>query len=344
MSTYPFAVSANSNPSLEHVTLSYFRPDSPLPLVVRPAAKDMNLVAWASANKEALESYLVRNGAILFRRFNLSGVEEFERLIAEVSGTLLHYFHRPTPRHVRVGRNHSATEYPAHQRILPHNESSATHGWPMKLFFFAQQIAEKGGETPLADTRRIYEAISPEIRDCFVRKGLMYVHNCGGGFDLPWQEVFQTSSKAVVEDYCRKARMEFEWIGNDQFRTRQRCNAVERHPRTGENVWFNQAHLFHVSRLPTEVREWLLAAFGEHNLPRNVYFADGTRIDPAMLDEIVRVCEQQSIVFAWNEGDVLLLDNMLTAHGRKPFLGNRKIVVRVAEPHQRMAELSDAVR
>jgi alpha-ketoglutarate-dependent taurine dioxygenase len=342
MSTYPFKRRASNNLSSEQVTLSYFRPDSPLPLVVRPAKEDTDLVEWATANKDAIESYLLRNGAILFRKFRITGLEEFERLIGAVFGPLPDYSHRSTPRHVITGRVYSSTEHPAHQSIPLHNESSATRNWPLKLFFFAQQIAEKGGETPLADGRRIYEAISPDIRECFVRKGLMYVRNYGAGFDLPWQEVFQTGSKAVVEDYCRKARIEFEWIGEDQFRTRQRCNAVEQHPQTGEKVWFNQAHLFHVSRLPAEVRDWLLAAFGEHNLPRNVYFADGTRIEPAMLDEIMRVSEQQSIVFAWNEGDVLMVDNMLTAHGRKPYLGNRRVVVRIGEPHQTMAKSTHA--
>jgi len=344
MSTYPFGRAASYDPALQEITLSYLRPGSPLPLVVRPSIEGLDLIGWAAANTDFVESYLERNGAILFRGFGLSSVEQFERLIEAVSGPLLDYSYRSTPRHVANGRIYSSTEYPAHQSIPLHNENSYTRNWPMKLSFFAQQLADKGGETPIADSRKICQAIPPEIRDCFVRKGLMYVRNYGTGFDLPWQEVFQTSSKAVVEDYCRKAQMEFEWIGDDQFRTRQHCQAVERHPRTGEMVWFNQAHLFHVSRLPAEVREWLLAAYGEHNLPRNVYFADGSAIEPAMLDEIVRVCDEQSIVFPWHEGDVLMLDNMLTAHGRKPFVGKRKVVVGIAESHQTIAELSNAIR
>lgn len=344
MSTYPFERTANDRFALQQITLSYLRPDSPLPLVVRPAVKGIDLVDWAAANTGFIESYLLRNGAILFRDFGLTAVEEFERLIEAVCGPLLDYSHRSTPRHVTSGRIYSSTEYPAHQSIPLHNENSYTRNWPMKLSFFSMQVAEKGGETPIADCRKIYEAISPEIRECFVRKGLMYVRNYGTGLDLRWQEVFQTSSKAVVEDYCRKAGMEFEWIGDDQFRARQRCQVVERHPRTGEMVWFNQAHLFHVSRLPAEVREWLLAAFGEHNLPRNVYFADGSAIDPAMLDDIMRVCDEQSIVFPWKEGDVLMLDNMLTAHGRKPFVGKRKVVIGIAESNRTMAKLSNASR
>jgi alpha-ketoglutarate-dependent taurine dioxygenase len=331
MSTYLFERVANDPFAAQQITLSYLRPGSPLPLVIRPAVAGIDLVEWAAANTRFIESYLLRNGAILFRDFSLSAVEKFERLIEAVSGPLLDYSYRSTPRHVVSGRIYSSTEYPAHQTIPLHNENSYTRNWPMKLSFFSLQVAERGGETPLADSRKIYQAMPPEIRECFVRKGLMYVRNYGTGLDLPWQEVFQTTSKAVVEDYCRKGQIEFEWIGAEQIRTRQEGQAAEVHPRTGEPVWFNQAHLFHVSRLPLEVREWLLNSYGEPNLPRNVYFADGSRIEPAMLDEIMRVHEEQAIVFPWREGDVLMLDNMLTAHGRRPFTGKRKVVVGIAE-------------
>lgn len=324
--------------------MAYLRPDSPLPLVVRPAARGLNLVKWAAANRDFIESYLLRNGAILFRGFGLSEPKEFEQLIEAVSGPLLDYSYRSTPRTVISGRIYSSTEYPAHQSIPLHNENSYSRSWPLKVWLFSLQVAEQGGQTPIADSRKIYQAIAPEIRECFVRKGLLYVRNYGTGLDLSWQEVFQTSSRAVVEAYCCKAQMEFEWIGDDQLRTRQRCQVRENHPRTGEMIWFNQAHLFHISRLPSEVRDWLLNAFGEPNLPRNVYFADGSPIDPSMLDEILRVCDEHSIVFPWNEGDVLLLDNMLTAHGRKPFVGKRKVVVGMAEPYQTILDKAASAR
>jgi alpha-ketoglutarate-dependent taurine dioxygenase len=170
-----------------------------------------------------------------------------------------------------------------------------------------------------------------------VRKGLMYVRNYGTGLDLPWQEVFQTSSKAAVADYCRRADIELEWIDDDQLRTRQQCQVVAQHPKTGESVWFNQAHLLHASRLPAEVRDWLLCAYGEEGLPRNVYFADGSQIDPGMLDEISTVYEHNAVVFSWQAGDVMLLDNMLAAHGRRPFAGKRRVMVGMAEPSKTAA-------
>jgi hypothetical protein len=96
--------------------------------------------------------------------------------------------------------------------------------------------------------------------------------------------------------------------------------------------------------LSAEVREWLLAAYGEQNLPRNVYFADGSPIDPAMLDEITQVYRDHSVVFPWRKGDVLMLDNMLTAHGRQPFMGQRKVVVGIAESNRSIADSTSRIR
>lgn len=318
-------------PAGELVRTEYLRPGCCLPLVISPATAGVELINWARSNREFLDAHLLEVGGVLFRNFDLSTAEEFERLIETVSGKLLDYSYRSTPRTLVSGRIYTSTEYPAHQSIPLHNEHAYSRRWPMKLGFFSMQVADDGGETPIADSRKVYQRIPAEIRDCFERKGLMYVRNYGTGLDLVWQDVFQTTSRAAVEDYCRSAEIEFQWIGEDQLRTRQRCQVSAHHPRTGETVWFNQAHLFHISRLPVEAREWLLSAFAEEDLPRNVYFADGSSIEPEMVNEILKVYEQEAVVFSWCAGDVLLIDNMLTAHGRNPFRGKRRVVVGMSQ-------------
>ena len=160
----------------------------------------------------------------------------------------------------------------------------------------------------------------------------MYVRNYGGDIDLSWQNVFQTASKTEVEQYCRQADISFEWLGNDRLRTRQICQSVARHPKTGEMVWFNQANLFHVSSLPPEVQKSLLTGFGEEFLPRNAYFGDGERIEDSVIRHINQVYEREWAAFPWQKGDVVMLDNMLAAHGRNPFRGQRKVVVGMSEP------------
>lgn len=202
----------------------------------------------------------------------------------------------------------------------------------MKISFFCEQAPEQGGETPIADCRRVFQRLDPIIREQFIRKKVMYVRNYGSGVDLSWQTAFQTNERAAVELYCRRAPIEFEWKGDDGLKTWQVRDAVAHHPKTGEMVWFNQAHLFHLSNLENDIRESLVAAFEEDNLPRNAYYGDGSPIETFVLDEIREVFREAVIVFPWRQGDILLLDNMLTAHGRAPYIGKRRILVAMAEP------------
>jgi alpha-ketoglutarate-dependent taurine dioxygenase len=313
------------------IAFEHFRPDQPLPLVVSPAVDDVDLLGWASANRDRIDDWLLQHSGILFRGFGLKEVAEFERLLEAIAGPLLDYSYRSTPRSQVSGKIYTSTEYPADQAIPLHNEMSYTRTWPMKIGFFAVKIAAHGGETPIADSRKVLARIDPAIKERFREKQVMYVRNYGKGIDLPWQEVFQTTDKAEVERFCLSAGIAFEWKDHDRLRTAQVCQAVATHPRSGEKVWFNQAHLFHVSSLPSEARETLLAAFREEDLPRNTYYGDGTPIEPAALDAIRYAYDQETVVFPWQEGDILLLDNMLVAHGRRPFVGPRKTVVGMAE-------------
>jgi hypothetical protein len=81
----------------------------------------------------------------------------------------------------------------------------------------------------------------------------------------------------------------------------------------------------------------MLTIFAEEDLPRNVYFGDGTAIHAEDLDTISAAYEQEKVVFPWHTSDLLLLDNMLAAHGRNPFTGKRQVVVGMAEPYAERA-------
>jgi len=305
---------------------SLLRADVSLPLVLEPAVDALSLTEWTSNNRDLIVQKLRTHGAILFRGFNPNSVEEFEQFLRLLIGDLLPYSYRSTPRSEVSGRIYTSTEYPAHQSIPLHNEMSYTRDWPGLLGFFCVEPAPEGGETPIADSRRVFNSIAPAIRETFVSKGVMYVRNYGEALDLSWQNVFQTTDRAEVEAYCRKSDIQFEWKDQDILRTSQVCQAVANHPHTGEPVWFNQAHLFHVSSLESDVRDSLLSlAAGEP--PRNAYYGDGTPIEESVLEQIREIYTKEAVAFSWQKHDILLLDNMLAAHGRRPFRGARKIVV-----------------
>lgn len=280
-----------------------------------------------------VHAQLLKTGAILFRGFSNEGVEGFEAFCASFGYPLLHYEFGSTPRSKVNGRVYTSTEYPAHQHIPLHNEQAYTREWPMKIWFYCAQAAPEGGETPIADSRAIYRSIDPSIRQRFTNLGLMYVRNYGQGLDLPWQQVFNTDNPAEVEAYCAKNHIEWSWLDDGGLRTSQRCQSMAHHPITGEAVWFNQAHLFHLSALGKETREILLESVGEACVPRHVYYGDGTPIHDQDLDYIRAVLARHTVIFPWQEGDVLMLDNMLSAHARLPFKGPRKVMVAMAQGH-----------
>ena len=304
---------------------------STLPLVVKPNFENLDLAEWAKSQLEFIQTQLLKHGAILFRDFNINSTDKFRSFTQSISRTLLKYKERSTPRTEVGGEIYTATEYSADQRIPLHNENAYSFEWPMKVWFLCLQAATHGGETPIADSRKVTRLLDPKITECFARKKVMYVRNYGEGIDLSWQTAFQTTAKSAVEDYCRKAFIEFEWRERDQLRTRQVRPATARHPATGETIWFNQAHLFHVSSLEPSLREALMALVKEEDLSRNAYYGDGTSIETSILDEIRGVYDDVAVRFSWHEGDVLMLDNMLTAHGRTSFIGPRKILVAMAE-------------
>lgn len=280
-----------------------------------------------------VERMLPESGGLLFRGFDVPDAAAFQSFARSFGHPLLSYDFGSTPRTDLGEGVYTSTEYPAHQPIALHNEQSYTLEWPMKIWFHCVQPSPEGGETPIADSREIYSRIDPEVRRRFERLGLMYVRNYGNGLDLPWQRAFNTEDRARVEDFCRTHRIQFEWKPDGELRTRQICQAVARHPASGEWVWFNQAHLFHVSNLEPTVREALLGVVDEADLPRNVYFGDGSPIEPEMLDHVRGVLDACAVRFPWQQGDILMLDNMLAAHGRSPFSGPRQIVVAMAQSY-----------
>jgi alpha-ketoglutarate-dependent taurine dioxygenase len=309
-------------------------PETLIPLVVQPSVEQMDLIAWATSNQETIESLLLQHRALLFRGFNIISAEQFNQFTQVTSkGELLSYRDRSSPRHEVGDKIYTSTDYPAQESIFLHNEGTYWLTYPLKIYFCCLTVAEQGGETPIADTQKVLQRLSPQIRDRFAEKKVLYVRNYNDGFGLTWQTVFQTQDKAVVEDYCRRNAIEFEWKTGDRLRTCQVRDAIAKHPVTEELSWFNHAAFFHISTLESTIRNALLAEFKEEDLPQNTYYGDGSAIEPEVLDEIRNAYHQETVIFPWQTGDILLLNNMLVAHGRRPYTGARKVLVGMAEPY-----------
>jgi alpha-ketoglutarate-dependent taurine dioxygenase len=316
---------ANFNPVKESLL-----DEQPLPLIIEPAADQVDLAEWVVNNREYIESKLYKHGGVLFRGFNLSTPSDFEKVAGSICRELYSEY-GDLPREGVAGKVYTSTPYPEDKSILYHNESSHMSSWPSKINFFCVTVAREGGATPIVDCRKVYQQLDPTVRDKFEHLGVTYVRNFSEGLDVSWQRFFGTDDRRVVEESCQQAGMTCEWYGQDDLRISQRCRAVLQHPKTGEKSFFNQVQLHHVHCLDPETRESLLALFKRDELPRHVYYGDGSEIEDSVMDHVGEVYERNAVRFQWKQGDLVSLDNMLTAHARDPYVGPRKIVVALGE-------------
>lgn len=306
------------------IRVSSLEPGRKLPVLVEPAAV-IDFPDWIAANQAWIESKLIIHGAILFRGFGVDSAAGFERAASAICPDLF----SENPEHVPISMGNKVQVpvfYAPYKKLLWHNENSFNRSWPMKIIFGCAQPAAQGGETPLVDCREMFQRLPAHIRLQFLEKQITYVRTLGTGLGLDWRTVFRTEDKSQVEESCQRNAISFEWLG-DQLQTRAVRPACLRHPASGEMVWFAQPHHWHISCLDSETRESLLSVFGPGRLPRRCLFGDGTEIPDEVIQEIGQTYQQIETTFPWQKGDLLLLDNMLTAHARNPYSGERKILV-----------------
>jgi alpha-ketoglutarate-dependent taurine dioxygenase len=303
-----------------------------LPFILARKPDDLDILQVLEKERLHLRDRLKEHGAVLLRGFQVGGVDGFADVVRAISGEPLTYSERSSPRSTISGNVYTSTDYPAEEEIFLHNENSYQSSWPRLLYFYCVQPPETLGATPLADIRRVYDLIDPSVRDEFARRRWMAVRTFHDGFGTDWRNIFNTDDRAEVEANCRARDLEFEWLDNG-LRTRAVRDAVHTHPDTGEQVWFNHVSFFHYTTLAKDVQAGLLELFGEDELPSNTYYGDGGTIPQDVMDHLRECYRAARTRFDWERDDVLVVENMLAAHGREPFTGSRRIAVAMAELH-----------
>ncbi|MFC5288480.1 TauD/TfdA family dioxygenase [Actinokineospora guangxiensis] len=302
--------------------------DGTLPLRVHRRA-DTTLATWAAASRDTVDEWLGEHGAVLFTGFEVT-LDRLPAVTEALAGTPLPYRERSTPRTQLADGVYTSTEYPADQTIPLHNENSYQQTYPARLVFCCLRAPETGGKTPLADCRRVLRRLPHAVVAKFRDLGVRYVRNFHDSLGLPWTEAFQTDDRAAVEQYCAEHGIRAGWRPDGGLRTEQDRPALTRHPVTGDEVWFNHAAFFHVTSLPPDVARGLTDRFAPEDLPTNTCYGDGTPIEDDTLAMIRAAYDAEKHTAPWTQGDLLLVDNVLVAHGREPFTGQRSIAVSMA--------------
>ncbi len=315
-----------------------FITNAELPLVIEPIDKTIRLTEFfdlLQSENALFKQHLLTYGGILFRNFPVQNAQDFAGVIKHLqTGPYTQYLGGDSPRKKVLEGIYTSTETPPSMTLPLHNELSYFKHYPTHIYFYCEIAPKAKGETIIGDARKIYRDIDAHVKERFVEKGLRYASRYPFKSKLfenhkSWTHVFETEDKTEVEKKCFENGISFAWNKHDWLQISQVRPSVLTHPETDEKVWFNQAHHFDFN--PRFLGWWRYLAtklyyFRKYTLLHDVHFADGSKIARDDLYHIFDVMDRNTVAFPWQKGDLLVLDNILTMHGRAPFKGKRRVL------------------
>ncbi|MYX93819.1 TauD/TfdA family dioxygenase [Streptomyces sp. SID486] len=305
------------------------RPDRPALLRVDPPG---DAASWAAEHREALRAQVTEHGALLVRGLGLTDADQAGAVFARLAGGLMTETEAFAPRVAEGPGLYSSTPWPANQPMCMHHELSYPQQVPGLMLFACLTAPEQGGATAVADAEEVLEALPAELTQRFERAGWLLTRTYNDEIGASLAESFGTDDRAAIERYCRDNAIDFTWLPDGSLHTEQRRSAVVRHPLTGRRCWFNQIAFLNEWTLAPEVREYLVDEYGADGLPFNTRCGDGTPVGEDVVQVINATYEEHTRREPWQAGDLMLVDNIRTAHSRESYTGDRRIVVGMAEP------------
>lgn len=285
--------------------------------------------AWIQENLTELETELSKSGALLFRGFPINNAETFDAFSAAFGYPSFTY-KESLSNAVRINfteRVFTANEAPNDVEIYLHHEMAQTPISPEKLFFFCNSAADQGGATPICRSDQLFKALeseSPELAKEFENKGLRYTthmpfqDDAQSGQGRSWASTLTVDSKDEAEQ--KLAQLDYDWEWQDDGSLKAITPVL---PAVldlgGKKVFYNQLVAAYMGWAGVREDPSIALAFG-----------DGSAIPKECLERIALLSQDFTFDLQWQDGDVALLDNKITMHGRRPYSGERKRQVLVA--------------
>lgn len=291
------------------------------PLIIQESSP-LETSKWFKENKEVILENLLEYGAILFRRFAIENAHDFHSIFTILGGNVLEYVNRTSPRDMVYKNIYTSTSYHNEKSILMHHENSYSKNFNQMIAFYCDTPPGRGGETPIADDRLIMDYLPDSTLEAFERKGIQYTRNVVPGFGLDWKSIYGVETKEELSRKLDSEGYNYEWHSESHLRVVWERPAFQLHPQTSAKLWFNHVFFGHKANYDPTIIELM----GEENLPFYVRYGDGTAIPDEIIMRLRSFYDQHKIEFAWQKNDLLLLDNLVYAHGRNRFEGERRIL------------------
>ena len=297
---------------------------------------------WVAEHRDALRAVVTEHGSVQIRGLGLRDTTEVGDLAQRLTTSLMTEKEAFASRQAYPSGLYSSSAWPPNQQMCMHHELSYRLEFPGLMLFACLVAPADGGTIALADSPTVLDALPTELVERFEREGWMLTRNYTDEIGLSVTEAFGTENRGDIESYCRTNAIDFEWQPDGGLRTRQRRSAVVHHPETGQRCWFNQIAFLNEWTMNPEVREFLVDMYGAEGLPFNTRLGNGNPVDEDVVQIVNEVYEANAVREPWQAGDLLLVDNIRTAHSRDPFDGPREVLVAMGDA-VRLAEVSPAI-
>ncbi|MFJ3951103.1 TauD/TfdA family dioxygenase [Streptomyces libani] len=311
------------------------------PPLLRAGATD-SAAHWAAERRDALRAVVAEHGAVLVRGLGMSDPAQVGAVLQGLDVAPLSEREAFAARQTYSEGVYSSSKWPPSQPMCMHHELSYTLEFPGLMLFACLSAPTSGGTTAVADSAAVLDALPPALTERFEREGWLLTRSYHPEIGATLDQAFGTEDRDAVERYCRAHAIEFTWQPDGGLRTRQRRSAVVRHPVSGRRCWFNQIAFLNAWTMAPEVRDYLTDEYGPDGLPFNTHYGNGDPLTEDVVQLLNEVYEAHTARRPWEAGDLLLVDNVRTAHSREPFEGPRDVVVALAEP-VRLADCSPTV-
>ncbi|GIH25278.1 protein AmbC [Acrocarpospora phusangensis] len=274
--------------------------------------------AWLGRRAGELDTALAKSGAVLVRGMPLRTPADLTPVLAALGSEPSRPGEWFVPREELADRVYGPLPWPDERVLCPHPEAAYALRPPARLVVACLRAPGADGDAVLADGRAVLATLPDDLVAHAERTGWTLVRNFRTYVGVPWTAAFATKERERVESHCAAEAVTCEWTRGDSLRTTRRRPAVVRHPETGDPVWFNQLGFLSRWALLPDERAVLEAAYGTAGLPADTAFGDGRPLTAEEHAVIESAYDRVEHRFSWRAGDVLVLDNLLMAYGRRP--------------------------
>jgi len=235
-----------------------------------------------------------------------------------------------------------------------HNELLYTNEFPRIVAFICVQAPAVGGQTPICNTIETYYQLPKMMRSKFDKYGIKYVRNLrdksmeqsirNNSLDLGGQkfvqDIFGTNNRDELANLCEIHGYEYEWrLCKTNFTPIMRISYVA--PAVVEYS-FDSKIIRSFANSVTGMNGRYFTNYNSYydllpylERPFHSLWGSGEEFTDEEYAIIEELFTANSIRFDWEDGDIIVADNLAWAHGRYPYEGERNILAMMGEPYAR---------